>query len=129
MAKNLSDVMKEMLKDAKGDPDLKNKNYDRLESLLEKISEGLDKLSQVGGCCHVSSDSLLKFLEKVEPALKDESFTVIQTGLSMMLTFGAIDSGMSKNAFLGYMDACYRKYKAEHDAREFKSDEDEDDDE
>jgi hypothetical protein len=31
MAKNLSSIMKEMLKECKGDPDLKNQNFKRLE--------------------------------------------------------------------------------------------------
>lgn len=128
MAKNLSSVMKEMLKEAKGDPDLKNQNFgrlERLEALLQTISKGLEKIAEGKSCCDLSKESVSALMDKLEPILQEESFAVVQTVLSMILTFGAIDSGMSKSAFLGYMDACYRKYKAEADAEE----DDEDDDE
>lgn len=125
MAKNLSSVMKEMLKEAKSDPDLKNQNFERLEALLQTISKGLEKLAEGKSCCDLSKESVSALMDKLEPVLQEESFAVVQTVLSMILTYGAIDSGMSKSAFLGYMDACYRKYKAEADAEE----DDEDDDE
>jgi hypothetical protein len=123
MAKNLSSVMKEMLKEAKGDPDLKNQNFERLEALLQTISKGLEKLACAP--CSISKESLSKLMDKLEPIIANENFALVQTALSMLLTYGAIDAGMGREAFLGYMDACYRKYKAEVDAEE----DDEDDDE
>lgn len=124
MAKNLSSVMKEMLKTAKEDPDLKNKNFERLESLLSTINDGLEKLAKAHESCTITQERLEGLVSKLEPILAQEHFVIVQTCLSMILTFGAIDAGMSKNAFLGYMESCYIKYEADSEA---ESDSEEDD--